>query len=180
MKKLFIVLAILFCASAVQAAEVTLAWDAVADTRVSGYNLYYGTTSRVYGPAIPTGKVTQFKLTSIEEEKNLYFAVTALASSENLESPYSVELPCWTLVPTAGSGGAISPSATKVVSAITPQTFTVTPNTGYKINDVTVDGTSVGKVSTYTFSNVSTSHTIKATFVAVVPLPAPDGLKLSN
>ena len=176
----FAVIGLLTMVVAANAADVTLAWDAVVDSRVTGYNLYYGTTTKVYGPAVPTGKVTQFTLTGVADTGNLFFAVTAFSSTANLESPYSTELPAWTLVPTAGANGSISPSVAKVVSAITPQTFTITPNAGYGILDVKVDGASVGKVASYTFDNANASHTIRATFVAIVPLPAPGGLRMGN
>ena len=44
------------------------------------------------------------------------------------------------------------------------QTYSITPADNYKISDVTVDGVSVGAVSSYTFSNVTTNHTIAGTF----------------
>ena len=44
------------------------------------------------------------------------------------------------------------------------QTFTITPSSGYTVSGVTVDGSSAGAVSTYTFSNVTASHTISAAF----------------
>ncbi len=44
------------------------------------------------------------------------------------------------------------------------QTFTITADSGYAISDVSVDGSSVGAVSTYTFNNVTAAHTITATF----------------
>ena len=43
-------------------------------------------------------------------------------------------------------------------------TFTITPNTGYKVKDVLVDGSSVGTVTSYTFTNITANHTIAATF----------------
>ena len=43
-------------------------------------------------------------------------------------------------------------------------TFTIAPNTGYVIDDVTVDGASLGAITSYTFSNVMANHTIAATF----------------
>ena len=92
MKKLMIVLAILLCASVASAADVMLAWDASTDTRVTSYKLYYGTTSGVYGTPVDVGKVTQFKLTGIAEGVNVFFAMTAVASVEKLESDYSTEL----------------------------------------------------------------------------------------
>ena len=46
------------------------------------------------------------------------------------------------------------------------RTFTITPNSGYTISNVAVNGSSVGAVSSYTFSNVTANRTIAATFVA--------------
>ncbi len=61
------------------------------------------------------------------------------------------------------TGGKITPSSTYVDYGDT-QKFTITPNSGYEISDVLVDGDSVGAVSTYTFRNVKDDHDIKATF----------------
>ena len=46
------------------------------------------------------------------------------------------------------------------------QTYTITPNSGYVVNTVTVDGTREGAITSYTFSSVSADHTISATFMA--------------
>ncbi|MBU2539884.1 hypothetical protein KJ786_01885, partial [Patescibacteria group bacterium] len=66
----------------------------------------------------------------------------------------------------AGANGSISPVGSASLTYGNNQTYTITPNTGYKVADVLVDGNSVGAVITYTFSNVYTGHTISATFVA--------------
>ena len=60
--------------------------------------------------------------------------------------------------------GSISPSGNVTVNQGSDKLFTITPNTGYSINDVLVDGSSVGAVSSYTFTNVTENHTISATF----------------
>ncbi len=65
---------------------------------------------------------------------------------------------------TAGQGGSITPDGTVFVKNGLDQTFTITADEGYAIADVTVDGESVGKVSTYTFKAVTEDHTIAATF----------------
>ena len=52
----------------------------------------------------------------------------------------------------AGTGGTISPSGNIVVNQGAEATFSITPNTGYAIEDVKVDGASVGTVTSYTFS----------------------------
>ena len=72
----------------------------------------------------------------------------------------------YTINASAGTGGSISPSGAVAVSGGTTQTFTITPNSGYRIADVLVDGSSVGAVSSFTFTNVNSSHTISASFAA--------------
>lgn len=64
----------------------------------------------------------------------------------------------------AEGGGTVSPNGSVTVTEGDSQTFAITPNNGYHIEDVLVDGVSVGAVSTYTFSNVTANHTITATF----------------
>jgi len=76
----------------------------------------------------------------------------------------------WTVLTTlsitasAGSGGTILPSGPLTVAYGTDQSFTITPDTGYQVSDVLVDGSSVGAVTSYTFSNVTEDHTIEASF----------------
>jgi hypothetical protein len=72
----------------------------------------------------------------------------------------------FTITASAGSNGSISPTGAVTVNQGSSQTFTITPNSGFSVSSVTVDGTSVGAVTTYTFSNVQANHTISATFVA--------------
>lgn len=62
------------------------------------------------------------------------------------------------------TGGSISPGGNVFVADGTNQTFTITPNAGYTIASVDVDGASVGTGSTYTFTGVAGDHTISATF----------------
>ncbi len=70
-----------------------------------------------------------------------------------------------TIGATAGTGGTISPAGSVSVRRGQDQTFTITPDKGYAIADVKVDGKSVGAVTSYTFRNVTAGHTIQATFV---------------
>ena len=72
----------------------------------------------------------------------------------------------YTITASAGTGGTISPSGSVGVNAGSNQTFTITPSSGYTVSGVTVDGSSVGAVTSYTFSNVTANHTINATFTA--------------
>ena len=66
----------------------------------------------------------------------------------------------------AASGGGIAPSGLQTVSAGSNVTFSFTPDSGRHVADVLVDGSSVGAVASYTFTNVTANHTISATFAA--------------
>ena len=63
-----------------------------------------------------------------------------------------------------GSNGSISPPGPVTVNSGASQTFTISPNTGYQVADVLVDGADQGAITSYTFSNVTATHTISATF----------------
>ena len=65
----------------------------------------------------------------------------------------------------AGAHGTITPATASYAYGATP-TFTITPDAGYSIADVTIDGTSIGAVATYTFPALTAAHTIAATFAA--------------
>lgn len=71
----------------------------------------------------------------------------------------------YTIKATAGVNGAISSSGSVRVRQGKDQTFTITPDKGYAISDVKIDGKSVGAVKSYTFENVKGNHTIKAIFM---------------
>ena len=75
-----------------------------------------------------------------------------------------IEGDTFTITAGAGTGGSISPSGNVTVEAGQNQTFAITPSPDYSIADVLVNGSSVGAVSSYTFYNVQSNHTIYATF----------------
>jgi parallel beta-helix repeat protein len=70
----------------------------------------------------------------------------------------------YTITASAESNGSIDPSGDILVDAGADQIFTITPDEYYQIADVVVDGSSVGVVDNYTFTNVNEDHTISATF----------------
>ena len=241
------------------AAQVTLAWDANTEPNVSGYRVYYGTTSRNYEWFVDVGNVTNKTLTDadhLSDGSTYYFAATAYDDSQPaLESAYSDEVSkntcsyaidptvipnfnasggtvsvsvttqsgctwtassatwmsitsggsgtgngtvsysvaantspsprtagltvakhtftltqagaaAYTITASSGTGGTISPSGSVSVAQGASQSFTISANTGYQIASVTVDGVSQGAVSSYTFSNVTATHTIGVSFMA--------------
>jgi len=64
----------------------------------------------------------------------------------------------------AGVNGTINPSGTIDISVGNNQPFTISPNLGYSIENVFVDGISVGPVNNYVFKNATKPHTITARF----------------
>jgi len=72
--------------------------------------------------------------------------------------------PSRTITATSGTGGTITPSGQVSLPSGSSQSFTITKNSGYSITDVTVDGVSQGAITSYTFTNVVSDHTISATF----------------
>ncbi len=73
----------------------------------------------------------------------------------------------YTITATAGANGAISPTGAVTVNEGTDQAFDIAPDSGYQVADVLVDGSSVGAVTSHTFTSVYDDYTIEASFEAV-------------
>lgn len=70
----------------------------------------------------------------------------------------------YTITASAGEHGSISPDGDVKVKEGENQSFTITPDDGYKVKDVKVNGESAGAVTAYTFKNVSADASITAEF----------------
>ena len=84
------------------------------------------------------------------------------ANGHTIEASFAINV--YTITASAGANGAISPSGAVSVNHGDDQSFTITPDAGYHVLDVLVDGSSVGAVTSYTFDDVTTNHTIEASF----------------
>ena len=71
----------------------------------------------------------------------------------------------YTIKATAGAGGSISPYGNVSVREGSDRTFTITPDKGYAVSNVKIDGKSIGAVRSYTFENVRHAHTIEVSFM---------------
>ncbi len=79
-----------------------------------------------------------------------------------------------TITVTAGSGGTVSPKGAVTVKEGEEVTFTVTPDAGYELGQLLVDGSPAELGSTYRFTNVTKDHTLYAVFQqAATPVPEP-------
>ncbi len=88
---------------------------------------------------------------------------TAAANDHTITRHFAIRT--FTITPTAGANGSISPATAQTVNYGGSQTFNINPNTGYAIADVLVDGVSQGPIASYQFTNVTGNRTISASFV---------------
>ena len=114
----------------------------------------------VYNAPPPAGLISQYVINEYtgwwvlnDVQQNLWVVF-------DFDSPWQP----YTITATAGSGGTINPSGNVIVAQGASQTFAVTPNPGYAIQSVTVDGNNQGAITSYTFSNVRLNHAIAAVF----------------
>jgi sugar lactone lactonase YvrE len=90
------------------------------------------------------------------------YTLGSLTDNHTIEAIFAINQ--YTITATVGPNGTISPSGTLIVNHGGTQIFTITANEGYHVADIKVDGVPVGAVTTFTFDNVISNHTIEVTF----------------
>ena len=81
--------------------------------------------------------------------------------------PYDPTRSDWVIYASAGTGGYIDPAGETSVLYGGSQRFDIIPAAGYYINDLLVNGTSIGMVDSYEFTDVDSHHTIEAVFADI-------------
>jgi hypothetical protein len=121
--------------------------------------------------AIGGAVASTYVLTSNELGKSIRFEVTPVAQTgaspgiavqSDAVGPVTQANP--TITASAGSHGSITPSGAVSVANGTDQSFIMTADPGYHLGGLVVDGDPVNPVSPYPFTNVTTNHTITASF----------------
>ena len=95
------------------------------------------------------GKITSYTFNDVKGEHTI--------SASFVKKTFNITV-------SAGAGGSVSPNGTSTVSYGDNKTFSFTPNQGYKVKSVVVDGVNKGELTTYTFNNVKAAHSISVTF----------------
>jgi hypothetical protein len=103
------------------------------------------------------------------------YTTGSITSDCGVSATFAANVITHAITASAGTGGSISPSGSVSVHGGASQTFNVTANSGYHITIVSVDSSSVGAVSSYTFTDVTADHTIIATFAADTGVSIPAG-----
>jgi hypothetical protein len=73
------------------AGSIQFTWNPNTEPDLKGYYLYYGTTSRVYGPPVDVGNATTYRLEGLENDTVYYLSLTAVDNLGN-ESGFTPEL----------------------------------------------------------------------------------------
>ncbi|MDD6358256.1 MAG: InlB B-repeat-containing protein [Bacteroidales bacterium] len=134
-------------------------------TPITCKNITYGS---VYG-TLPTPNRIGYTFEGWYTARNNGVQVTNTTmvntvSNQILYAKWDIEY--FTIMANAGTNGIITPNGTIQVRCGTNQTFSITPNNGYEINKILVDGVEVEVAQDdYVFNNVTKDHTIFATFV---------------
>ena len=118
----------------------------------TGYHVLSVLVDSVSVGTIPAGTVTY------------RYTFPAVAANHTIAVSFAINT--YTLTPTTGANGTISPATVQTVNYGATPTFTFTPTTGYHVSAVTVDGNPVTMTGTnaYTFSAVAANHTIAVSF----------------
>ena len=134
-----------------------------------------GTTPVLSGQALtlviqPDGgyRLQQIVDNGVNQGNGLSYSLTNVTATHNVVVTF---LPTYIIHATAGPNGTISPIGDTVVDSGGNMNFTISPTMGFRVADVLVDGISVGALSSYNFTNVTTPHTIAVTFLAS-PIPS--------
>jgi hypothetical protein len=132
-------------------------------TPVPGQVTVSGATA-FFTPALPLAFLANY--TAVINSGVTDIAGNPLNSNGYTWSFKTAALATFTITATAGAGGSISPADSVSVDQGKNQSFTITPDAGYYIVDVQVDGSSLAPPlpTTYTFPNVTSDHTISASF----------------
>ncbi|OUN22493.1 hypothetical protein B5G34_06365 [Flavonifractor sp. An82] len=165
--------------------KVTLTWTAADNgsaiyqyqVRIDGKTpvLLPGTTTSYTFDGLDNGKEYTFTVSAINDKGTVITTVKATPEEPAPERPdgggsSGSSVTRYTITVKQNKGGEITPDTVRVKRG-DDQTFRIFADEGYEIEDVLVDGKSVGAVSKYIFEDVRKAHTIEAEFSPVEEVP---------
>jgi len=125
--------------------------------------VYEGANQTFTIVADPGYNITDVVVDSVSQGTLSNYTFTNVSDDHVITATFTA-IPSYIINATAGTGGSIDPLGNVTVYDGDDQTFTITPDPGYHIHDVLMNGFTVGVVPEYTFYGVSNNHTIEAIF----------------
>ena len=95
------------------------------------------------------------------------YTFTDVRADHTIQATFAQNIHTITAAAVPPEGGMITPSGPVMVVCGNSQAFSISPNEGYLLEDVIVDGSSQGPLLTYTFFGVRSNHSITAKFRAL-------------
>lgn len=143
-----------------------------------------GTYNRGTSVRITATPIQGYRFVGWSENGNIIYVnaeydINNIADDRNLTAVFEMEgAVTYTINASISSGsGTITPEGTTRITQGSGILYTITPANGYTVSNVSVDGSPVGAVSSYTFNDVKGDHSITADFAALPvqekPAPAP-------
>jgi subtilisin family serine protease len=141
-------------------------WSANNDLRIRSvvYDNTLPTSSSITNASICSGNNYSFNGTNYSSAGTY---TTHLTNAVGCDSAATLVLSIqanYTITASAGSNGNISPNGVSTVCDGSNLTYTISPNAGYAINNVVVDGVNKGSIGTFAFTNITANHSISASF----------------
>jgi hypothetical protein len=163
--------------------QAMVSWTAAVTNDGSSVTGY--TVTSHPGNFTATSASTSATVTGLTNGISYNFTVVATnITGDSLPSSASndiVPITIHTITASTGSNGTIFPSGAISVNNGNSQSFTITPNSRYFIDTITVDGVSVSATSPYLFTNVTTNHTISVVFTPFITSTfSPTAVGVSN
>jgi chitodextrinase len=154
-------------ASGITQNAITISWTASTDNiGVLGYKVFKNSV------LIGTTVALNYSFSGLSSYTNYSFTVSAFDATGNnsaLSAVYNIKTvpQKFKMEVTYGPNGSISPEGFFSVYQGSKKTFTVTPNIGYQIESVIINGVNAGAISSFTLSNINSDYKISATFKAI-------------
>jgi hypothetical protein len=98
----------------------------------------------------------------LHQDSTTSFTFVNVTSNHSINAKFAVDM--FTITATADSGGTITPSGAVAVAYGGSKQFSFSPNAGFKLVSLFVDGIHEDSTTSYTFENVKANHSIAAHF----------------
>ncbi len=150
--------------------------DAVNGTRIATYQIA-GVNTPIPSVGLTWVNLPNLIRTGISEinSSEIYLDITDGTGNSHLNT--------YAITASSGANGNVVPSGVTIVNSNGSQVYTITSNPGYHVDSLFIDGVTTTPSTGYTFLNVVTDHSIRATFalntINVTVNTTPPGLSVT-